>query len=121
MQEDELQQYEHDLDEQEHVQDEEDDKCVICDGKSPTCPWYRLPIVRDEPLRDSQQERDNLCIICSDNSKDAVLLNCGHAEFCLQCAHQCMENINNNPEGPTCPMCRYPIAGVVQRKKPTTI
>ena len=111
----------------EHVQCVEEDNCSICDGNILMCPLCHVPTVRNEPLRGSQavtesnNEENNLCIICSDNSQDAILLNCGHTDFCLQCAYQCMENLNNNPEGPTCPICRYPIVGAVKRNNQTAI
>ena len=100
---------------------EEYSRCEICIGESTQCPSCRVPVVRHRESSNQQEKEDDLCIICSDHSKDAVLLNCGHSELCLQCAYQCIENINSNPEGPTCPMCRHSIVGVVRKKKQTSI
>ena len=103
------------------IQGEEYNRCEICIGESTKCPSCCVPVVRHRESSNQQEKEDDLCIICSDHSKDAVLLNCGHSELCLQCAYQCIENINSNPEGPTCPMCRHSIVGVVRKKKQTSI
>jgi len=40
------------------------------------------------------------CIICSDSPYSAVLVPCGHASFCHECAMTCDD---------ICPICRTPI------------
>ena len=50
-----------------------------------------------------------LCWICCNGARDAVLLECGHGGICYGCAVKCARK-----RPPLCPMCRQRITRVVQ-------
>lgn len=54
-------------------------------------------------------ESEQLCFICYTNRPDAVLLECGHAGLCTECASRMMDRQQAN-----CPICRRVIAQVVE-------
>ncbi len=47
---------------------------------------------------------DNTCVICMDNEKNAVLLNCGHNCSCFDCTSSLS----------ICPICRADIVKVIK-------
>ncbi|XP_063049065.1 mitochondrial ubiquitin ligase activator of nfkb 1-A [Engraulis encrasicolus] len=48
---------------------------------------------------------DNMCVICLENPRSCVLLNCGH----VCCCHECYRSLPR----PNCPICRQNIVRVV--------
>ena len=51
---------------------------------------------------------ENLCVVCFDERRGAVLIPCGHAETCMGCARKIAER------SATCPICRTTITEVFE-------
>ena len=58
-----------------------------------------------------QHDEEDLCVICLDRERAAVLVPCGHAQFCLQCGLQWSQSGPGRES--TCPLCRDPIDQVI--------
>jgi len=62
--------------------------------------------------RIEQQAEDlrgqDLCCVCMDQRKDAVVTPCGHRAMCVRCGDML------KARGRKCPMCRQPISGIVR-------
>uniref|UniRef100_A0A7S1A2Z7 RING-type domain-containing protein n=1 Tax=Noctiluca scintillans TaxID=2966 RepID=A0A7S1A2Z7_NOCSC len=56
-------------------------------------------------------ESEQLCFICYDTFPDGVLLECGHAGMCVNCALQLTER---RGDGAQCPICRAQVRMVVR-------
>merc|ERR1711920_503694 len=56
-------------------------------------------------------ETEQLCFICYVEAPDAVLLECGHAGLCTECADHLVER---RPGRAACPICRSPILAVLR-------
>ena len=54
----------------------------------------------------------NLCILCFENEKNAVMVPCGHSSFCYECGNKCIRTFTG-PD-PLCPLCRQPIERCIQ-------
>ena len=59
-----------------------------------------------------QNTEDRTCIICQDAERNACLVPCGHANYCLQCANHLKEGRAKG--GPKCPECRKDIKMVME-------
>ena len=59
-----------------------------------------------------QNTEDRTCIICQDAERNACLVPCGHANYCLQCANHLKEGRAKG--GPKCPECRKDIMMVME-------
>ena len=53
-------------------------------------------------------EDDSSCIVCWDQPRDAVLLECGHGGLCVACADLLWRQTRR------CPLCREEFAGVMR-------
>ena len=51
----------------------------------------------------------DLCWICCQGEREAVLLECGHGGICFSCAERCARK-----RPPLCPMCRQRISSIVR-------
>lgn len=67
-----------------------------------------LEEIRQTTLRRRAEARDNSspeenehCVVCLDNPREVVTLNCGHISMCSDCAQVLPE--------PKCPVCREPV------------
>ena len=69
------------------------------------------PQTPEEELQEQlESEREQkLCLICTVNTKCAVLLPCRHCCLCVECSEKLM-----SVEQPQCPLCRQGIANVMQ-------
>lgn len=56
-------------------------------------------------------EAEQLCFICYDSPPDAVLLECGHAGICVECATRLLERPGRAAR---CPICRGPISNALR-------
>ena len=52
-----------------------------------------------------------MCVICLDRERAAVIVPCGHAQFCLECGLQW--SMAGPGRESTCPLCRDPIDQVI--------
>jgi len=69
----------------------------------------RGPVVPHfDPASQGPYTRAGECIACCDVSADAMLYRCGHLCLCMGCARTLYD------QGNPCPVCRAPIADVVQ-------
>jgi hypothetical protein len=61
-------------------------------------------------LEDSSSDSngDNQCFVCMERPADAVLLECGHSELCVECATVLWN------QGRRCPLCRQGFAAVMR-------
>lgn len=57
----------------------------------------------DDDDLENDRSRSGLCVVCFQEQKEVILLDCGHVCVCAECAIAIM-NIN-----PICPICRSPI------------
>ena len=67
----------------------------------PTCPVCFVALSVTFDLHGDEQPEDqegNLCILCFDNPRDALLKPCGHCQFCVQCVKKLTHR--------NCPTCR---------------
>ncbi len=75
---------------------------------------------RDGKLVDDEGDEDGLggelCWICCQGEREAVLLECGHGGICFSCALRCARK-----RPPLCPMCRSPIQQIVRIAGPATL
>ena len=53
-------------------------------------------------------EQADLCVVCLDAPRDAVLIPCGHAFTCTECIARFKKR--------TCPMCRAPIQKIIRAR-----
>ena len=63
-------------------------------------------------MEEQDDDDDDICIICQDREKVAVVVPCGHSDYCLQCVLEWHKNGDPEKEQ-TCPMCRQPIEQVI--------
>lgn len=56
----------------------------------------------------SNMRGSDLCCVCMDTKKDAVLTPCGHRAICVGCGDEL------HRRGRGCPVCRQTISGVVR-------
>lgn len=59
-------------------------------------------------------ESEQLCFICYDQPPNGVLLECGHAGICCDCAGGV---VDRRPGHATCPICRTPISMVLRLRR----
>ena len=63
------------------------------------------------------EDEEDLCVICLDRKRAAVLVPCGHAQSCLECGLQWADTGPNRPgreaASATCPLCRDTIEQVI--------
>ena len=62
----------------------------------------------EEKKHEEEEEDDDLCTICCDEKRNAVLGPCGHAMFCLSCAHTIKQTRR------FCPMCNRNIISIMK-------
>lgn len=56
-------------------------------------------------------EEENLCFVCFSDPPDSILLECGHAGMCCDCATRLLEG---DIERAKCPICRAQVAQVAE-------
>jgi hypothetical protein len=64
------------------------------------------------PCARTDEDEDNLCVVCMERASDFQLLPCRHDRFCQQCM---IQNICTwvRPLPPSCPLCRAPFHTMV--------
>ena len=70
------------------------------------------PQVEDPPQPQAINDDDNLCAVCLVNEKNAVMVPCGHARFCIDCGNECMRTYTGRRA--VCPLCRAPVERCIQ-------
>jgi len=87
------------------------------DDTVPNCPLCYVPLSITLNLKGGTEANqglvdgagnveDDVCVVCMDRQRDALLLPCGHIYLCMQCAR----GLDNR----VCPMCRTPITRVTR-------
>lgn len=71
------------------------------EGKSEKKPETKPEAKRVER---TQEEKEKLCVICEERPSQCALLECGHLNFCLECAKDLKD----------CPICRQPVVRFVR-------
>ena len=67
---------------------------------------FHLPSIKDATKKESNE--DSACIVCMEKPQEYILVPCGHAQYCEECAKQ----LRSGQLG--CAVCRLPIERVIK-------